>query len=191
MNFPTSTPAAAGVLQTFPSGGAIPVTRKPALNNERGMAFGTNEGHIVSASFSGLGERYCSFVHGEEIRIVVEATFCQAVGKPSVTLTIQDQRLLVVSGQHFRLCSGPAHDGWQSARLAVRFSANLAPGRYHVTLKLLNGDSDETSQLIEKQVALLAFDMLPGATNFLGTVNLGLQVFTEEVTDAAGLEERS
>lgn len=157
------------------SGGAVPVTVKPSLHAGAGIAFGTDEGRVLSACFTTTGGHHCSYVHGEEIGLRIAAAFCESVSKPGITLTIQDSRLIVISGQHFPILPRRTAEGWNEAHLDVRFKANLSPGRYHITLKLLDGDSDETSQLIEKQVGLLAFDMLAGSANFLGTVDLELE----------------
>ena len=82
---------------------------------------------------------------------------------------------MVIGGANFALQMAPAEDGWRQASICVRFPASLSAGRYHITLKLLQGGTEDTSQLIEKQVGLLSFDMLPNNRGFLGVVDLGLQ----------------
>ncbi|NBF06430.1 ATP-binding cassette domain-containing protein [Pseudomonas sp. Fl5BN2] len=173
------------------SDGAIQVTPKTALNPERGMAFGTAEGRITSAVFCSTGTLYSSFVYGDTIEIAVDTLISDAITRPNISLTIQEARLLVVSGINVPLCSDAARNGWRNARIRLKFAANLAAGRYHITLKLMNGETEETSHLIEKQVALLAFDMLPGTKHFLGIVDLHIEPVPAELQEPTAIEERS
>jgi len=157
------------------SGGVTPVTRKAFLDTRDGMAFGTDEGHISAACFTVTGQLFCSYRHGDEIELQVQARLRASVARPNLSVTIQEARLLVIGGANFALRPGPEEDGWYPASLTVRFPARLGPGRYHITLKLMNGVTEDSSQLIEKQVGLLAFDVLPNDKHFLGVVDLGLQ----------------
>jgi lipopolysaccharide transport system ATP-binding protein len=157
------------------SGGVTAVTPKPFLANQEGIAFGTDEGHIVSACFTNTADLYSSFVSGEDVEVRVETLLRDTLDLPSISLTIQEPRLLVIGGANLFLKPEPAKDGWSKAGLTARFPANLGPGKYHITLKLMNGHTEETAQLIEKQVALLVFDILPGKKNFLGIVDLGIE----------------
>lgn len=163
------------------SGGATTVARKPYLDGRAGMAFGTDEGHISAAFFTATGQLACTYRHDDDIEIQVHARLRAGIARPNVSLTIQEARLLVIGGANFALRQGPVEDGWYTASITVRFAARLGPGHYHVTLKLMEGVSEETSHLIEKQVGLLAFTVLPNERNFLGVVDLGL----ERVSDAA------
>jgi lipopolysaccharide transport system ATP-binding protein len=157
------------------SGGVIPVTRKAFMGGQDGMAFGTDEGHISSAYFTNTQELSSTYLYGDYIEIRVEALLHESIRQPNISFTLQEARLLVIGGANFPLQAGPAENGWRHAAATVRFPAKLAAGRYHVTLKLLHGMTEDTSQLIEKQVAPLAFDMLPNQKNFLGMVDLGLE----------------
>ncbi|MBV4551559.1 polysaccharide pyruvyl transferase family protein [Pseudomonas sp. SWRI102] len=157
------------------SGGVIPVTRKSFMGGQEGIAFGTEEGHISAACFTSTQQLCSSYLYGDNIEIYVEAVLHESIMQPNISFTIQEARLLVIGGGNFALQPGPVENGWRRTAITVRFPANLAQGRYHVTLKLLHGATEDTSQLIEKQVAPLAFDMLPNPRNFLGMVDLGLQ----------------
>jgi lipopolysaccharide transport system ATP-binding protein len=154
------------------SGGAVPVALKTHLGNRDGIAFGTDEGHIASACFTNTEGLYSSFVYGELIELRIETRVRETVELPSISVTVQEARLLVIGGANLPLQPDVAQDGWRHATITVRFPAGFAPGRYHITLKLMNGHMEETAQLIEKQVGLLAFDTLPGNSNFLGIVDL-------------------
>ncbi|MCO7614696.1 ABC transporter ATP-binding protein [Pseudomonas chlororaphis] len=173
------------------SAGAIQVNAKTPLNPESGMAFGTAEGRITSAVFSSTGALYSSFAHGDMIEIVIDTLVSDSVTRPNISLTVQEARLLVVSGVNVALHSDESEAGWRRASICLRFAANLAAGRYHITLKLMDGETEETSQLIEKQVALLAFDTLPGNKHFLGIVDLNIEDVTAKRQTSPLTKERS
>lgn len=163
------------------SGGAVQVTLKTFLDKQGGIAFGTNEGRFVSACFTNTTDLYSSFVYGEAIEIRIEALVRETVKLPNVSLTVQEARLLVIGGANLALELGVAENGWCTASITLRFAAKLAVGRYHITLKLMDGLTEESSHLIEKQVALLAFDTLPGPRDFLGIVDLGIEQLYQTV----------
>ena len=156
------------------SGGKVTVVPKAFLAKRGGIAFGTDEGHIVAACFTSTEGLYSSFVYGEPIELRIETQVRDTIELPSVSVTIQEARLLVIGGANLPLQVEATQDGWRKATITVNFPANLAPGKYHITLKLMNGHHEETAHLIEKQVALLAFDTLPGNKEFLGFVDLGI-----------------
>ncbi len=157
------------------SSGVTSVALKPSMEKQKGITFGTDEGHIVSACFTNTQTLHSSYVHGEIVEVRVEASHRDTIAQPNISFTIQETRLLVIGGKNFALQSEPAQNGWQRTSITVRFRANLSAGRYHITGKLLNGYTEDTSQLIEKGVGLLTFDILSDDRNFLGVVDLGLE----------------
>ncbi|MES2935530.1 MAG: ABC transporter ATP-binding protein [Pseudomonadota bacterium] len=157
-------------------GAAATVALKPFLGtHDEGIAYGTQEGRIVSACFTNTQSAYSSFVYGDELSLRIEVLVRESISQPNLSITIQEPRLLVIGGENFPLSPEPAQDGWKTAAMTVSLRAILAAGRYHITLRLLDGSSEETSQLIEKQVGVLAFDMLPASKNFLGIVDLNFR----------------
>ncbi|EQM70306.1 ABC transporter ATP-binding protein [Pseudomonas tohonis] len=157
------------------SGGKVPVAAKEHLANKDGIAFGTDEGRIVSACFSNTSDLYSSFVYDDMIELRIETLILPSVTLPSISITVQEPRLLVIGGANLPLVAEAPVDGWCRASITARFPARLAPGRYHITLKLMNGRTEESAHLIEKQVALLVFDTLAGSADFLGIVDLGIE----------------
>jgi lipopolysaccharide transport system ATP-binding protein len=157
------------------SGGAVSVTRKAFLGAHDGIAFGSDEGRIASACFTNTGSLYSSFVYGETVEVRIEVQVRDTVALPHISLTVQEARLLVIGGANVPLDTGEAVAGWRTASATLRFAVHLSAGRFHITLKLMNGHTEETAQLIEKQVGLLSFDVLPGARSFLGIVDLGIE----------------
>lgn len=160
------------------SGGKIPVARKQAVNDAR-IAFGTTEGAIDSAQFTNTESHYSSFVYGEMVEIAISYRISKSVLLPNISITIQEARLLVVGGKNFDLAPPNSDTEWQVGSVTFRFQAILAPARYHVTIKLMNGRTEETSLLIDKQVGVLSFDTVArGSNSFLGIVDLGIEANT-------------
>lgn len=168
--------------RSWASSGRVAVTRKAFLGERDGIAFGTDEGRMLAASFTNTGSLYSSFVHGENVEIRVEALVRDTLQLPTISLTVQETRLLVIGGANVALTTGTAIDGWRTAVATLRFPVRLGAGRYHVTLKLLNGRTEETALLIEKQVGLMTFDVLPGDGHFLGIVDLGMEKVEQDLT---------
>jgi hypothetical protein len=95
---------------------------------------------------------------------------------------IQDSRLISIGGKLFPL---PAHgeldeQGWFRGSVTLRFRAAFSTGRFHISVRLQEGNSGRTFHLIEKQIGLLAFDMLDTDMQFLGIVDLGFEESIEE-----------
>ena len=85
----------------------------------------------------------------------------------------------MVGGKNFNLAPPNSDTEWQVGSVTFRFQAILAPARYHVTIKLMNGRTEETSLLIDKQVGVLSFDTVArGSNSFLGIVDLGIEANT-------------
>ncbi|TWG40995.1 lipopolysaccharide transport system ATP-binding protein [Acidovorax delafieldii] len=157
------------------SGGKIPVTRKQEVNGAR-IAFGTTEGEVISAKFTNTGSHYSSFVYGETIEIVVSYRISKSVSLPNISITIQEARLLVVGGKNFVLPLTNSDIDGESGTVTFHVPAILAAGRYYITIKLMNGRTEETSLLIDKQVGILSFDTVArGNDPFLGIVDLGIE----------------
>ncbi|NWA02616.1 ABC transporter ATP-binding protein [Pseudomonas gingeri] len=157
------------------SGDTVIVSPKEHLANTGGIAFGTNEGRILSACFINTEGLHSTFIHDEMIEVRIEALIHESITLPSISLTIQEARLLVIGGANLALEPQASREGWRKASITARFPSRFAAGRYYITLKLMNGHTEETAHLIEKQVALLTFDTLVANNAFLGLVDLGIE----------------
>jgi lipopolysaccharide transport system ATP-binding protein len=157
------------------AGGSV-VALKPFLGNDDGIAFGTEEGCILSACFTNSQGMFSSFLHGEEIEIRLKTKYLQSVKRPHVSLIIQDSRLMNVGGKFFPLEGASEDSGWITTAIRVRFKANLTSGRYHVTVRLEDRSSETSFLPIEKQVGLLSFEVLEKTKSFLGVVDLAMRI---------------
>lgn len=156
--------------------GGKAVTVKPFLGGKNGIAFGTEEGHILSAWFTNSQGLFSSYMLGEEIEVQVEVKYLDKVLNPFLSLIVQDRRMMDVGGKFFPLGGTAGEDGLKKVSIKVRFRANLAAGRYHVTVRLEDRVAETIFRPIDKQVGLLSFEVLGKNKTFLGVVDLGMQV---------------
>lgn len=154
------------------AGGVVP---KPFVGARRGIAFGSDDGQIVSAEFKGTGLSFCACSQGDDVSVEVTAKWRATVSRPTLSAIIQDRRMVEIGGAFFPLQANATSDGWREARLTVSWPAALAAGRYHVTLRLEDRASVDDFFLIEKQVGALAFDVVARNQRFLGAVDLNVR----------------
>jgi lipopolysaccharide transport system ATP-binding protein len=152
------------------------VTVKPFLGQRPGIAFGTDEGRIVSACFTTTNGMSSSYMTGEEVELKVAVQFRRSLPRPCLSILIQDRRMLELGGKSFPITPTAEVDGWHTATLGTRFRANLAAGRYHITVRLESRDTDRVFWPVDKQVGLLSFEVLRSGSDFLGAVDLGLEM---------------
>lgn len=151
------------------------VTVKPFLGEKNGIAFGTEEGQILSASFTNSQGMFSSYMNGEEIEVQVEAKYLDSMPHPYISLIIQDRRMMDIGGNFFPLKGIPEGEGWNKASIIVSFRSNLAAGRYHITVRLEDRASDTVFQPIDKQSGLLSFEVMEKSKTFLGSVDLQMR----------------
>ena len=152
------------------------VTSKPFLGAGKGIAFGTEEGHIVSASFVNCNGPCSSFMHGEEIAIKVETKYLDTLPYPHLGLLLHDRRMIALGGSFYPLLEDTSNDdNWKQSKTFVRFPANLAAGRYFITVRLETRTSRTIFSPIDKQVGALSFDVLENNSFLLGAVDLHMR----------------
>lgn len=158
------------------TGRAGEVRLKPLVGREEGIAFGTDQGAITGARFAATGAQEAAFLSGEPIEIEVVMEIVPDLPAPCLSVVVQDSKMLNVGGRYFRLAPAPGGLGRATAKSRVRFSPRLAPGRYFITLRLETRTSDTLFMPVDKQVGALSFDVLPSGGEFLGAVDLGLEL---------------
>lgn len=158
------------------SGGGPGVSIKPFLGGGKGIAFGTEEGYIVSAEFTNSGGTFSSYKRGEEISIRVKAKVLASVAHPSLSLIIQDQRMMDLGGAFFTPQREEFIDEIVHFEMTMKFFAILASGRYSITLRLEDRplESGLHFRPLDKQVSVLTFEMLEDGYNLLGPIDFGI-----------------
>lgn len=156
-------------------GGGMWVAAKPSLGGEQGIAFGTDQGRIISAAFDNDGGMFGYFVKEDRVALCVELEFDSSVRHPCLSVVVQDHRRLELGGKFFEILEERAEEGMCRARVHCSFIANFAEGRYFVTVRLEDRRSDRDFMPIDKQSGMLSFEILRSAKrDFLGLVDLGI-----------------
>lgn len=140
-----------------------------------GIAFGTNQGRIISAAFDNDGGMFECFEKGDQVSLHVDVEFDSSVTHPCLSLVVQDRKRLEIGGKFFEIHQERVDEGLYRANMLCTFPANFAEGRYFVTIWLEEQRSDRNFMPIDKQSGVLSFEILgTGKTSFLGVVDLGI-----------------
>jgi lipopolysaccharide transport system ATP-binding protein len=168
-----------------------PIVLKPILGDEKGMAFGTDEGRVINAVFTDTNSARSAYKRGDKIEIRVDVEFKSSVKKPSISLMLQDRRMTNISGRYFRIDTEPDANGLCKARVIFSFIAVLQEGHYFITLRLEDRFSDRQFLLVDKQSGALYFEVTrSGSKDFLGIVDMNVNC-TKIERKAIGLRQLS
>lgn len=154
------------------SGGVV---SKPFHGSGQGIAFGTEEGHILAAAFTSTGTTFSSYMQGDEITLRVSVKMQTSVRNPSLSVIVQARRMMDIGGAFFPINKNNARDGWFCSEITVTLPASLARGRYSITLRVEDREDDLNFQPIDKQVGALVFEVLSEKQDFLGSVPLNIR----------------
>jgi homopolymeric O-antigen transport system ATP-binding protein len=168
-----------------------PLVLKSALGDEKGIAFGTDEGRVINAVFTDTNSARSAYKRGDKIEIRVDVEFKSSVKKPSISLMLQDRRMINISGRYFRIDTEPDANGLCKARVIFSFIAVLQEGHYFITLRLEDRFSDRQFLLVDKQSGALYFEITrSGSKDFLGIVDMNVNC-TKIERKAIGLRQVS
>lgn len=154
--------------------GGMPVFRKKTLGDSDLLAFGTEEGRIVSACFLPDEGMKAVVGHRERISIRIDVEYDRALAGPALSVVVLDRRMLDLAGKFFHLRPDTEQDGKFFATIAVEFEALFRPGTYFVTLRLESRGMGGNFMAVDKQPAALSFEVAPFEPDFLGTVDVGI-----------------
>ena len=156
------------------SGAAKGVIYKPFIGRGDGIAFGTDEGHILAAVFENTGSAYSSYRRGDEVVIKVTIKVRNGVSNPSLSVLVFDRRMVDIGGAFFSISDGEVINGWSYAEMQVRWPVLLSGGGYCVTLRLESRQDERHFQPIDKQVGVMTFEVMDENPTFLGVVDLNM-----------------
>ena len=150
---------------------------KPFVGEGAGIAFGTDEGRIVDATFATTGTTRASASYGERPRVSTSTSNSMPTSRrPCLSVIVQDRLLRVISSRYFALPAASLTEGKCRLRVDCRIAATLGSGLYSITLRLESRRSPALAFPIHKQVSALLFDIVqPDPAAFQGCVDLGLQ----------------
>lgn len=136
------------------------------------MAFGTTQGRVVSAWFEDTLSAESTYITGDTIKIRVQVEYEQTIRMPSVSILIQDHRLIDIAGR-FHAIAQPERG---ASIVSFTLPASFNSGSYHVTVRLEERLSEQGIMPVDKQVGMLRFTVnRPVGFAFIGMVNLPIE----------------
>lgn len=152
------------------------VKSKTFIGNTSGIAFGTDQGRIVTAKFVRTGGLISSFMSGDTVEIEVEVEHASSVRHPSLSISIHDRKMLLIYSLHTMIKPTVSRDDKLSATILSSFTASLGAGQYFITVKLDDRPAQNVFFPIDKQVGLLSLEIIqPQALIFTGVSDLAMQ----------------
>ena len=155
------------------SGGRV--FSKPFLGSVKGLAFGTEEGHIVSASFTNSNGPFSSFMHGEDIEIEVEANYLESLPCPHLGVLVNDRRMVALGGSFHPIKGELCNEGWTKAKIKIQFPVFFKTGRYFINIRLESRATKDKFITIDKQVGVLSFEVIENESVLLGSIDLRMR----------------
>ncbi|MEW5857925.1 MAG: ABC transporter ATP-binding protein [Cyanobacteriota bacterium] len=157
--------------------GSSPVKKKHSLAGDKGIAFGTDEGRIIQAEFIDIDCLHGAFTLGDEIKVKLQIEFLSSLNHPSLSLFVQDRKMLPIGGQYLRLSKTNQPEKIIRQTVIFSFKVSLAEGNYFLTAVLEERQSDNHFFPIDKQSKILTFEVLPSnRKKFLGIVDLKIKI---------------
>ncbi len=155
--------------------GGMPVFHKKALGESGLPAFGTEQGRIVSACFLPDEGMKAVIGVGETVRIRIETEYDPELPGAAMSVILMDRRMLDIAGKFFFLHADAERKGKLVATINVEFHVRLWPGTYFLTLRLESRGMGRNFMPVDKQTAVLSFEVTPYEPEFLGTVDVGMR----------------
>jgi len=156
------------------------VALKPSLAGSDGLAFGTEQGKIVSAEFLNSGGLKAIFNHGNAIQFRVVAEYDDSIAHPTIGAIVMDRKHVPIGGIYFDDLPSASSQSPKRVELVFTFAAKLTEGTYFVTLFIQDCPASSFAMLVDKQVGVLTFDVLgSNKTRLIGVVDLDIDVIME------------
>lgn len=169
--------------------GAPPVRAKPVIGRPGSVAFGTDQGRIVSAAFEENGASQWACSTGETVSVVVEVEYDATVTSPCVSLLLHDHRMVDLSGRYAMVSGRQGADGLFRATLRFKFIANLNNLTCYLTVRLEDRSTHDIFFPIDKQSgALQLYVNRPPGRDFLGIFDCAISA--EELSPLPVEQER-
>lgn len=153
---------------------------KPKLNMSGKFAFGTSQGCILNAKFLETGLPSALFSGDEIASIYIEANYISSLVNPHISIVLQNYKMVELAGKSFPVTSFVTEEGNNKARLVCTLPIILGNGKYYITIRLDSWLSQTEHVPIDKQVGVLAFEVVRVTQNFLGPVNIEIRESLED-----------
>jgi len=152
------------------------VAYKMPLNRES-IAFGTDQGKVISVTASSDGEERHWFKHGECITLDVQVWLADDLRAPAVAISVHDTKGYLIAGLDSRSMKlAIQRDSENMAKCRFAFDAKLLPATYAVSARIFDYPLGAGNVLIEKQVNAMNIEIIDDgnlAEGRYGVVYLG------------------
>ncbi len=168
--------------QALADQGAVRIEPKRSVSGKAdGIAFGTGQGSITSACFEPSGLNSLTTNGPTTVCIHVETEIEAGLANPALSVILQDQRLIPVSGREFPLNNNDDINNRAVSGVRIEFSVDLGPGTYFISLRLQMTAADGQIRVIDKQPGALSITALASGQDFLGMLDLGMKCVDKQV----------
>jgi len=152
------------------------VAYKAPLNRDS-IAFGTDQGKVVSITASVNGECRYWFKHGECITLEVLAWLSDDLRAPAIAISVHDTKGYLIAGLDSRsMNSALKRDDYNMVKCRFSFDAKLLPATYAVSARIFDYPLGVGNILIEKQVNAMNIEVVDSGDlpeGRYGVVDLG------------------
>lgn len=153
------------------------VVLKANIGSYDRVAFGTEQGKIISAVFRDTGAMNAVFSGGELAEVLVDLEYDSNLVSPCLSVIIQSTRMIDLAGRALPLPSGDRDGDIVRCSFVVVLPIHFDSGRYFVTLRLESRLSGSEFFPIDKQPGVLSFDVSKATAGFPGTVVVDISGF--------------
>lgn len=153
------------------------VVLKANIGSYDRVAFGTEQGKIISAVFRDTGAMNAVFSGGELAEVLVDLEYDSNLVSPYLSVIIQNTRMIDLAGRALPLPSGDRDGDIVRCSFVVVLPIHFDSGRYFVTLRLESRLSGSEFFPIDKQPGVLSFDVSKATAGFPGTVVVDISGF--------------
>ncbi len=158
------------------------VKLKQSLAGDSRTAFGTDEGRVVDVRFLNQRDQSGVFNVGDRIFVEVTVEYIPTLKYPSVCLSIENRRSLMISGQYMKLPPLATTEDLIRRKLIFSFEAGLIEDTYFLTARLESRQSEKMFFPIDKQAGALSFTVIAAQDKgFLGLTDLKIDCYEKDV----------
>lgn len=140
--------------------GQSSVKLKQSLSNN--ITFGCEDGRFISAKFSKSETLQASFKKDEVMEFDTVIEWSDSLKDPILSIIINDSRMMELGGRSFSISSRKKENSNFIVSVRCSLKAIFFRGKYSITLRLEGKNSSGETILIEKQVAILLFEIVAG-----------------------------
>lgn len=157
-------------------GDGVAVQIKKPLDQGKGIAFGTHQGRVLQASFTGNSGNYAALTTGEKVGIEVEVEYDATLLKPAVSMILCDYRMIELFGRYVSIGHRAEANSVARAKVEFNFPADINTGNYYITVRLEDRAADNDLVPIDKQVGALSLSVTrPLSNHFIGVMDVPIE----------------